>query len=157
MSATTSSEGQHILDCFTEALISVFHDLIRSGMDQTRAEQEILTRLAPSATATIDPQQVADYIVQGKLKKHEAIRAIVIHRELDALICKGKSLGEAIEELIVRMKGSNAEIVMGECEQIMVRDGEKEEQVVQKQTKNDTRKRNKTNIKIKHKKKQKLF
>ena len=155
MSATTSSEGQHILDCFTEALQSVFQDLIQSGMDQTHAEQEILSRLAPSATATIDPQQVAEYIVLGKLKKEEAIRAILIHRELNDLLCKGKTLGEAIEELIVRMKGSKEE----ESE-MMVKDGEEEEQVVQKQSKeikNDTRKRSKTNIKIKHKKKQKLF
>lgn len=91
---------------FEQQLIQVYNELTSgNGLDSASAEYEILSRLCANGGLKdhIDEADLDKFVIDGRLRRDEAIRAVVIQRELDSLHQKGVSLVDSVSELILRL------------------------------------------------------
>jgi len=95
---------------FENQLLQTFNELLSNGIDAATAEYEVLCRLCISgggSSTVVEEDTLNKYIIDGRLRRDEAVRALVIQRELDSLKGKGLSLLDSITELILRLNNKN--------------------------------------------------
>jgi len=95
---------------FENQLLQTFNELLSNGIDAATAEYEVLCRLCISgggSSTVVEEDTLNKYIIDGRLRRDEAVRALVIQRELDSLREKGLSLLDSITELILRLNNKN--------------------------------------------------
>jgi hypothetical protein len=95
---------------FENQLVQCFQELTNNnGIDASTAEYDILCRLCVSTgTIVVDETELKRFMIDGRLRRDEAVRALVIQRELDSLSQKGFTLLDSITELILRLNNKNS-------------------------------------------------
>eukprot|EP00475_Leptophrys_vorax_P018026 TRINITY_DN2463_c0_g1_i1.p1 TRINITY_DN2463_c0_g1~~TRINITY_DN2463_c0_g1_i1.p1 ORF type:complete len:248 (-),score=58.26 TRINITY_DN2463_c0_g1_i1:58-801(-) len=99
---------------FENQLIQAVKELTSNGIDIATAEYEILCRLSVvGGSIVVEEEALEKYMIDGRLRRDEAVRALVIQRELDSLREKGCTLLDSITELILRLNNKGSAAVGG--------------------------------------------